>query len=117
MGDRGEAQYVDVQNLAGAPCRLEILPGVVAQPKVQSLPDRGLPHNVRVAFELVPDGRPDEVAAVRVEALLYHQIEVPSSTRLRSTTSSPFLQTEIYMQDVVPTVQRLTAFTRFSGRI
>lgn len=28
-----------------------------------------------------------------------------------------FLRTEIYMQDVGPTVQRLTAFTRFSGRI
>lgn len=28
-----------------------------------------------------------------------------------------FLQTQIYMQDVEPTVQRLTAFTRFSGRI
>ena len=28
-----------------------------------------------------------------------------------------FLRTEIYMQDVEPTVQRLTAFTRFSGRI
>lgn len=27
-----------------------------------------------------------------------------------------FLRTEIYMQDVEPTVQRLTAFTRFSGR-
>lgn len=28
-----------------------------------------------------------------------------------------FLRTQIYMQDVEPTVQRLTAFTRFSGRI
>ncbi|WFU75471.1 3'-5' exonuclease [Bradyrhizobium sp. CB2312] len=28
-----------------------------------------------------------------------------------------FLRTHIYMQDVEPTVQRLTAFTRFSGRI
>ncbi|BBO14747.1 DNA polymerase III subunit epsilon [Bradyrhizobium sp. TM102] len=28
-----------------------------------------------------------------------------------------FLRTEIYMEDVEPTVQRLTAFTRFSGRI
>ncbi|WP_049819911.1 3'-5' exonuclease [Bradyrhizobium japonicum] len=28
-----------------------------------------------------------------------------------------FLRTEIYMQDVEPTVQRLTAFTRFSSRI
>ncbi|WP_439410157.1 3'-5' exonuclease [Bradyrhizobium sp. DASA03076] len=28
-----------------------------------------------------------------------------------------FLRAEIYMQDVEPTVQRLTAFTRFSGRI
>ncbi|WP_369539497.1 hypothetical protein [Bradyrhizobium japonicum] len=27
-----------------------------------------------------------------------------------------FLRTEIYMQDVEPTVQRLTAFTRFSCR-
>lgn len=28
-----------------------------------------------------------------------------------------FLRTQVYMQDVEPTVQRLTAFTRFSGRI
>jgi DNA polymerase-3 subunit epsilon len=28
-----------------------------------------------------------------------------------------FLRTQIYMQDVEPSVQRLTAFTRFSGRI
>lgn len=28
-----------------------------------------------------------------------------------------FLRTQIYMQDVEPIVQRLTAFTRFSGRI
>ncbi|WP_271587803.1 3'-5' exonuclease [Bradyrhizobium sp. CCBAU 53415] len=28
-----------------------------------------------------------------------------------------FLRTQIYMQEVEPTVQRLTAFTRFSGRI
>ncbi|MCS3763047.1 3'-5' exonuclease [Bradyrhizobium centrosematis] len=28
-----------------------------------------------------------------------------------------FLRTQIYMQDIEPTVQRLTAFTRFSGRI
>lgn len=28
-----------------------------------------------------------------------------------------FLRSQIYMQDVEPTVQRLTAFTRFSGRI
>jgi DNA polymerase-3 subunit epsilon len=28
-----------------------------------------------------------------------------------------FLRTEIYMQNVEPTVQRLTAFTRFSRRV
>ncbi|WIW44858.1 3'-5' exonuclease [Bradyrhizobium sp. 62B] len=28
-----------------------------------------------------------------------------------------FLRTQIYMQDIEPTMQRLTAFTRFSGRI
>ena len=65
-----------MQHLAGAPRRFEILAAVVPQPQVQTLSDRRLLHDVCVAFELVADGRPDEIRAVRIEPLLHHQIDV-----------------------------------------
>src|SRR5260370_42537478 len=76
LGDGRETQHVDVQHLAGAPRCFEILAGVISQPEVQALPGRGLPDDVRVAFELVPDGRPDEIRPVRIEPLLHHEIDV-----------------------------------------
>ena len=67
---------VDVQHLAGAPRRFEILAAVIPQPEVQALSDRGLLDDVCVTFELVADGRPDEIGPVRIEPFLHHQIDV-----------------------------------------
>jgi hypothetical protein len=44
--------------------RFEILAAVFPQPQVQTLSDRRLLHDVCVAFELVADGRPDEIGPV-----------------------------------------------------
>jgi hypothetical protein len=38
LGDGGQAQNIDLQHLAGAPRRFEILAGVISQPEVQALP-------------------------------------------------------------------------------
>ena len=65
-----------MQHLAGALRRFEILAAVIAQPEVQALPDRGLLDDVRVAFELVADSRPDEIGPVRIEPFLHHEIDV-----------------------------------------
>jgi hypothetical protein len=64
-----------VQHLAGAPRRFEILAAVIPQAQVQALSNRRLLHDVRMAFELVADGRPDEIRAVRIEPFLHHQID------------------------------------------
>jgi hypothetical protein len=64
LGDGGQAQNIDLQHLAGALRRFEILAGVISQPEVQALSGRGLPDDVCMAFELVPDGRPDKIGPV-----------------------------------------------------
>jgi hypothetical protein len=71
-----KAQNIDLQHLAGAARRFEILAGVISQTEVQALPSRGLLDDVRVAFELVPNGRPDEIRPVRIEPFLHHEIDV-----------------------------------------
>jgi hypothetical protein len=67
LGDGRETQHVDVQHLAGALRCFEIIAGVISQTEVQALPGRGLLDDVRVAFELVPNGRPDEIRPVRIK--------------------------------------------------
>ena len=71
-----QAEHVDVQQLAGALRRFEILAAVIPQPQIQRLSDRRLLDDVRVPFELVADGRPDEIGTVGVEPFLHHQIDV-----------------------------------------
>jgi hypothetical protein len=65
-----------VQHLASAPRCFEILAGVISQTEVQALPGGGLPHDVRMVLELVPDSRPDEIRPVRIEPFLHHEIDV-----------------------------------------
>ena len=65
-----------MQHLAGALRRFEILAAVVSQPEVQTLSGCRLLDDVCVAFELVADGRPDEIGTVGIEPLLHHQIDV-----------------------------------------
>ena len=76
LRDGGKAEDVDVQHLAGALRRFEILAGVVPQTEVKAFAGRGLPDDVGVAFELVADRRPDEIRPVRVKPFLHHEIDV-----------------------------------------
>ena len=65
-----------MQDFAPAPRRLEIFTAVVSQPEVQVFPGRGLPDYVGMTFELVADGGPDKIGAVRVEPFLNHQVDL-----------------------------------------
>ena len=76
LGDGRQAEHVDVQQLAGALRRFEILAVIIPQPQIQRLSDRRLLDDVRVPFELVADGRPDEIGTVGIEPFLHHQIDV-----------------------------------------
>jgi hypothetical protein len=38
LGDGREPQHVDVQHLAGAPCRFEVFPAEMPQTEVQTVP-------------------------------------------------------------------------------
>src|SRR5215213_11405566 len=76
LRDAGKAQNIDVQHLAGALHRFEIVAAVVSQSEVQTFPGRRLPYDVGMTFELIPDRRPDEIGTVRIEPFLNHQIDV-----------------------------------------
>jgi hypothetical protein len=76
LGDGRQAKNVDVQHLARAPRGFEILAAVISQPEVQTLSCCRPRDYVSVAFELVADGRPDEIGPIRVEPFLHHQIDV-----------------------------------------
>src|ERR1700674_328022 len=66
---------MDVERLPGRPHRFEIVPRVVPQTEFQALSGRGLLDHLGVPFELVANCGTDEIRAVRVEPLLYHQID------------------------------------------
>ena len=76
LRDAGKAEDVDVQHLAGVPRRFEIRTGVVPKTKVKAFAGRGLLDHVGVTFELIADRRSDEIGAIRVESVLYHQVDV-----------------------------------------
>src|SRR2546426_12290123 len=66
---------MDVERLPGRPHPFEIVPRVVPQTELQALSGRGLLDHLGVPFELVANCGTDEIRAVRVEPLLYHQID------------------------------------------
>src|SRR5260370_36611178 len=66
---------MDVEHLPGRPHPFEIVPRVVPQTQFQGLSGRGLLDHLGVPFELVAKCGTDEIRAVRVEPLLYHQID------------------------------------------
>src|ERR1700741_2349709 len=76
LGYGREAKNIDVQHLAGAPRRFKILAAIISQPEVQTLSGCRLLDDVCVAFELVADGRSDEIGTVRVETLSDHEVDV-----------------------------------------
>ena len=48
----------------------------MTQAKFQRLADDSLLDHVRMSFELIADGRANEVGAVRIKTLVHHQIDV-----------------------------------------
>ena len=64
MSNTGEAQDVDMQQLAARPCRLKLGATIRSEPKLKRLAAHRLTDHVGVAIELVADGSPDEVGPV-----------------------------------------------------
>ena len=61
VSNTGEAQDIDMQQLAPRPCRLKVDATIVSEPKLKGLPAHRLADHVGVAIELVANGSPDEV--------------------------------------------------------
>src|SRR6202000_3414989 len=76
LGDGRETQHIDVQHFASALHCFEIGAAVIPEPEVQAFSNGRLLDDVCVAFELVANGRPGEIRAVRIEPLLHHQIDL-----------------------------------------
>ena len=72
----GQPQHVDVQGFTRQACLVQNLPGVVTQAEVQTLAADRLADDVRVPLKLVPDGSPDEIRSIRVEAISDEQVDV-----------------------------------------
>jgi hypothetical protein len=56
-----------VQHLARATRRFEIFAAEIPQTELQALAGRGLLDDVGMTFELVSDGRADEIGSVRIK--------------------------------------------------
>src|ERR1700760_2098402 len=65
-----------MQHFARALHRFEIGAAVIPEPEVQAFSDGRLLDDVCVAFELIADGRPDEIRAVGIKPLLHHEIDL-----------------------------------------
>ena len=73
-GDASEAENLDMERCPGIPRRLKVLHCVVRQPELE-LPARyRLTNCVVLPFELVSNGRADEVSTIGVEAVADHEI-------------------------------------------
>jgi hypothetical protein len=74
-GDPGEAEDAKVKHLPAGSNALELGRGKVAQADLERVPlDRACQLGC-MRRELVADRGPDEIAAIRVEALLHHQVD------------------------------------------
>src|SRR4051794_28095887 len=76
LGDGGEPQDADVEQLPGIKYRFEILATEVPEAEVHALARHGLPDDVGMPLDLIADGGAYEVGAVGVEPLLHQQIDV-----------------------------------------
>ena len=65
-----------MQRLARRARRFEICACITAQAEIELAPRHRLPHHVVVALELVADGGANEIAAVGVEPLLHHEVDL-----------------------------------------
>src|SRR5947209_1399955 len=66
-----------MEHLPGRSCRFQILTAVVPQSEVQALSGRGLLRDIGVPVELIADCGADEIAPIRVESFLDHQVDMP----------------------------------------
>src|SRR5689334_9614184 len=76
MGDTGQAQHTDVEDLSTRPHFFEILTTEMPQPQLYSLSRNRLFGRIGVTLDLVSDSGTDEVGAVRVEPFLHHQVDM-----------------------------------------
>ena len=76
VGDAGEAQHLDVKHFAGRLRGLEVQARVLAQAQIELVARNGFAHHVMMTFELVADGRSDEVGAVGIEPVLHQKIDM-----------------------------------------
>src|SRR5262245_40468315 len=74
--DRSETKDRDVKCLTGRSHGLQILSAVTAQSEVELMPCDRLLDGLVVAIELIPDGGPDEVGSVGIEALLHQEVDM-----------------------------------------
>src|SRR5919107_915085 len=74
--DARQSENLYLQGLAGLAHGLQIPARVMLQPEHQRLARHRLLYLLGVRHQLVADGRPDEVRAVGVEALLYEQVHL-----------------------------------------
>ena len=73
-GDGGEAENLDVERCPGIAGRLKILPRIVRQPELELSARHRLTDCLVLPFELVSNGRADEVSTISVEAVPNHQV-------------------------------------------
>jgi hypothetical protein len=76
IGDAGEAQHLDVKHFAGRLHCLEVSARVLSQAQIELVARNGLAHHVMMTFELVADGRSDEVGAVGIEPILHQKVDM-----------------------------------------
>src|SRR5271170_5426400 len=74
-GDAGEAENLDMERCPGIASRLKVLHRVVRQPELELPARHRLTDCVVLPFELVSNGRADEVSTISVEAVADHEID------------------------------------------
>jgi len=75
-GDAGEAENLDVERCSGIPGRLQVLLRIVRQSELELPARHRLTNCIVLPFELVSNGRADEVSTIGVEAVADHEIHV-----------------------------------------
>ena len=72
VGDASEAENLDTERCPGIPRRLKVLHRVVRQPELELPARHRLTNCIVLPFELVSNGRADEVSTIGLEAVADH---------------------------------------------
>ena len=74
--DASEPDHLDLKALSGGDGSLEIGTAEMLKTERQRASRDGLPEHIGVLGELITNGRPHEVGAIRIEALLDQEVDV-----------------------------------------